>query len=397
MAVSETRRVLCVSHYVDLYGANRSLLSFVVGCRAFGWNAHVVVPSQGPMTEALAEQGIAFSIIPMQVAMVSVERARTWLRAPLAVRWLCRYAISEWRVLKLVRRLAPQAIHTNASVTYNGMIAAAISRIPHLWHWREYGLEDYGLVPVLGGRVHRWFAGRTRACIAVSGALADALSQRYRVPRPHVIYNGVSMTSADAPRFDGPDQNAGPIRVLMLGRIQPGKRQIDLVEALALLDPDVVARFEVAIVGGGTQHDISVLRQAIEDHDLGGVVQLAGETKDPTAAIHLADVLVHCARHEGMGRVIVEAMGAARLVIVPDEGGAAELVSPGRTGLRFSGVRGLADRLRAVAATPAAITEIGESAARFAAERFSERQYVSHVVDQLEAAVARRSATLDVS
>jgi len=45
------------------------------------------------------------------------------------------------------------------------------------------------------------------------------------------------------------------------------------------------------------------------------------------------DAFVLCSRHEGFGRVVAEAMAAARPIVVTDEGALPELVDSGRLGL----------------------------------------------------------------
>jgi len=55
--------------------------------------------------------------------------------------------------------------------------------------------------------------------------------------------------------------------------------------------------------------------------------------RDIPAVMAALDAFVLCSRHEGFGRVVAEAMAAARPIVVTDEGALPELVDSGRLGL----------------------------------------------------------------
>jgi glycosyltransferase involved in cell wall biosynthesis len=60
---------------------------------------------------------------------------------------------------------------------------------------------------------------------------------------------------------------------------------------------------------------------------------LAGARRDIPAVMKALDVFVLTSRHEGFGRVVAEAMAAARPVLVSREGAPPELVEEDRYGL----------------------------------------------------------------
>ena len=52
-------RILFISHYDNLYGANRALLSLILGLKSSGKHEPLlVIPAEGEMTAQLSEAGV---------------------------------------------------------------------------------------------------------------------------------------------------------------------------------------------------------------------------------------------------------------------------------------------------------------------------------------------------
>ena len=86
------------------------------------------------------------------------------------------------------------------------------------------------------------------------------------------------------------------------------------------------------MIGGGTRHDEVVER--IRNDGLAHSVELLAPMSRTEVRRHLdaSSCLVLPSRSEGLGRVILEAMGRERPVVASAVGGIVELVEPGRTG-----------------------------------------------------------------
>lgn len=56
-------RILFITHYPGLLGANRSLLDLIEGLASYQVEAVVLCPAKGRLTEVLAQKGIPFIII----------------------------------------------------------------------------------------------------------------------------------------------------------------------------------------------------------------------------------------------------------------------------------------------------------------------------------------------
>lgn len=163
--------------------------------------------------------------------------------------------------------------------------------------------------------------------------------------------------------------DGAPIRVVLVGRADPVKR-LDLVI-------DAVATGELQdmcfdIFGAGP--DLDELRSMALPFDN---VLFHGYDADVASRLATADIFLHTCEIETFGLVVLEAFQAGVVVVVPDEGGTATLVEPGRTGLLYR-ARDVPDMVRALrrAASLAgeeldamASTARGELTARFSRDQ----------------------------
>jgi glycosyltransferase involved in cell wall biosynthesis len=105
--------------------------------------------------------------------------------------------------------------------------------------------------------------------------------------------------------------------------------------------------------------------------------------------ISQAQILVLASRCEGMGRVLIEAMGAAVPLIGSDVGGIPFMVRDGDCGLVFPGgnAAALEQKLRQLLADPALRRRLGDNGYRRAHQELNEAVYVEQFTRMVEAAV----------
>jgi glycogen(starch) synthase len=152
-----------------------------------------------------------------------------------------------------------------------------------------------------------------------------------------VIGNG-----ATEPELDGTDLAAAEARfrpsgplLAFAGRLVHEKGLQELVKALPLLEREFP---DIGLVVAGTGPDLA------EQQDRAGRYRVAGRISWPgflagrelAALLAVADAVVVPSLYEPFGLTAVEAQLAGTPVAVCDTGGLAELVEPGRTGVRFA-------------------------------------------------------------
>src|ERR1017187_6943891 len=82
-------RVAFITHYAEMFGANRSLLNLIDGLRPYGVESFVITPDLGDFTKALEERGVAFRQLAIQEWMVTSPAVRNrWQRLYLNLRSL---------------------------------------------------------------------------------------------------------------------------------------------------------------------------------------------------------------------------------------------------------------------------------------------------------------------
>lgn len=237
------------------------------------------------------------------------------------------------------------------------MLAARLRRQRFLLHF-HLDVDASGalgrLLPMYKKHVFARAMRASAGVIVLTAAQAEFVERAYRVPsdRIHVVPNGVAGEYFLAPRRPhdtGPDDtrldDAGPLRLLFVGRLEAQKNVARLIDALALVKEKVQLR----IVGDGS------LRPALEQRSAEAAlrVEFAGARHggELLRAYAEADAFVLPSDREGMALVALEAMAAGLPVIATDVPGNRELIA-GRGLLAAPDPAALAEAIDAVASDP---------------------------------------------
>lgn len=159
---------------------------------------------------------------------------------------------------------------------------------------------------------HPWKYRTVAATVAVSRAVADILG-RAGVRRVHVVHDGVAPVPSAPPMIlDLPRPIWGAA-----GALVPHKGHVHLIEALARLPGSVVLAGEGPLRG-------ALLARARE-LGLAERVRLLGPVSEMGAFFAAIDVFVHPSVEEGLGQVVIEALGAGCRVAATTAGGIPEV------------------------------------------------------------------------
>ena len=382
-------RIAFITHYPQLYGANRSLLDLIAGLNDYDVQSYVIAPQNGPLTEALRARAIPYAVVPIQKWMLSYrpdlvdsprQLARRVYHQALAGERLARNLACLPGLIKRLRDWEIDVVYTNSLVTPAGMLLAGAARRPHVWHVREYDSPDWPLHADWGGRLSRQLVRRTAtAVIANSRATLAATFGPDRPANSHVIYNGVLPLSAFKAAPTPPRPPGQPFTFALVGLLHPGKGQAEAIRALALLTqqhPDA----RLLLAGSGDQVYEQALRRLADELGVAERVTFLGYVADPLTVYAQADAALTCSRHEGMGRTTAEAMAAGLPVIGYDGGGTPEVIEDGQTGLLYrGGAAELAAAMERLAAEPGWAAELGANGRASARERFTVEGYAARV------------------
>lgn len=158
--------------------------------------------------------------------------------------------------------------------------------------------------------------------------------------------------------------------LICVSRLDPIKQVGVLVDALQILHSAGEARIDCKIFGRGWQE--SALRDRAAQARL--AIQFQGFSNEIAQHMAQADLLVHTCAEEPFGLVILEAIAARVLVLVPDRGGPSTFIEDGVNGFtyRANDAAHLAHRLQQIQALPASqVQQIVNRASASLAQRFA--------------------------
>jgi len=374
-------RVAFITHYADMLGANRSLLNLIDGLRAYGVESFVVTPDLGDFTKALAERGIAFRELAIQewVSEPTAKRNR-WQRLYLNLRVLPHLVsqLRKWRV---------QVVYSNSSVICAGQVAARLLRLPHIWHFREFGDLDYGMRLDWGKRFFNFLISKAQAQIAISNAIRDHLLQAQAKEKIHVIYNGIAPASEfDRLHLEAAQRDWGcqPFNFLVIGMFHPAKQQEEAIRAFAQVVKQVPAA-QLLLAGPADNNYGKSCRDLVTTLGLSNRVTFLDYVADPFPVYLQAHTLLMCSKHEGMGRVTAEAMATCLPVIGRNSGATPELIQHEQTGLLYDGsINALVTCMTQLARNPAQARQLGMNGWEVARQKFTVETYSQQVFAVLE-------------
>lgn len=317
-------RVVVLDHTAQLGGAELALLRT---CRALDparVAVTVVLFAEGPLVARLREAGVAVRVLPLDPRIAQTDRAAAGRSVAAAARSAAATLPFVGRLVRLLRELRPDVVHTTSlKADLIGLPAAALARTPLVWHVHDRVAEDYLPAPV--ARVLRVLARRgPRHVVVNSRATARTL-----LPLPRgwtLAYPGLApeQVAADPAARPAP---AVPV-VGLVGRVSPTKGQREFVAACAqLADRYPAARFRV--VGAALFEEAGYeaeLRAQVAALGLTDRVELTGWVADPVAQIDGLSVLVHASPvPEPFGQVVVEGMARGVPVVATAGGGVDEI------------------------------------------------------------------------
>lgn len=310
-----TARIGLLFEYPTLNGGERSLLAAVPElCRRF----HLIAFAPGePLAAALKDAGV--EVCP---SALFDDAGRRLPRAEVVN-----------RVIGAVRDAGADLLHAN-SLAMGRLTGAAAPRdgIPCTAHLRDIINLSAAAVADLNGNTR---------LIAVSEATRSFHAAQGLDPRKVVtVHNGVDLNRFQPrPRFGRVREDLGipadALVVLTVGQIGLRKGWDVLADAVARL-AGCFSSLHVLLAGErySDKPETVAYEQAVRERFadvMPGRAHFLGYRDDMPALMNAADLLVHPARQEPFGRVLLEAAASGLPTVTTAVGGTAELLEDGRT------------------------------------------------------------------
>ncbi|MDX6397070.1 MAG: hypothetical protein QOJ43_478 [Gaiellaceae bacterium] len=231
-----------------------------------------------------------------------------------------------------------------------GLRRAVTSFVPdlvhtHLVHADVFGAIAAGQTPLVSTKhnddpfragpfrfLERALTRRARAVICITGALERFNVDRVGIPaeKIKVVHYGlddVPPAWSGNPPLEVPD---GARVLLALGRLVPQKGHDVAVRALAAIRRDHPGAVLVVLGEGPQRESLERLGRELGVEES---LLLPGRAGDVSAWLRRSELLLHPARWEGFGLVLLEAMLAALPVVATRVSSIPEVVADGETGL----------------------------------------------------------------
>jgi glycosyltransferase involved in cell wall biosynthesis len=351
--------------------AGSFILRLAVALRSAGVTATVVAPHAHGLRERETLRDVdvrRFRYAPERYE--SLAYAGT-MAEQVAASWSARLALAGL-VASSVVAAARVAKETRPSVLHahwwfpSGLAATAVSLLRGLPMVTTLHGSDVRLArrTIGAGSLYARVASRSRATTAVSSWLsrnAAALAPRSPAPR-------VEPMPVDTELFS-PAGSRSPNRLLFVGRLSAQKGVDRLLQALALLPPDI----SLDVVGDGAELD--ALRRVAGSLGVASRVRWHGAQPQSTlvSLYQSATAVVIPSIDEGLGLVAVEAQLCEAPVVAFDSGGIPDVVTDGVTGIlaRPATAEAMAAALRELLARPDRGAALGQAGRTRALARFS--------------------------
>lgn len=305
-------RLALLFEYPTLYGGERSMLTALDAVDRDAVHLSALAPPEGRLADALRSRDIEH--VPLQLFNDSGQRRPREVILP--------------ELTAAVDAVNPDVIHAN-SLSMSMLTGLLENLVPRIGHIRDILSLSKNAIRVLN---------QNDLLIAVSHATRDYhVAQGLDPVKLRVVYNGLS------PQLFSGDTTA-PLNIrkelslpedtllaMTVGQIGLRKGLDVLVRAIDLVAPKL-PHLDFLIVGErssakaeSVEYEAN-LHAGLEESGLSHRVHWLGYREDVPQLMAEADLLVHAAHQEPLGRVLLEAAAVGLPIVATDVGGTGEIV-----------------------------------------------------------------------
>lgn len=330
-------KILYILSGAELYGDNRSITQLITMVKD-RIEPLVCLNRYGPVVEILKERGIPYRIVS-SILSPSFDKVCT---VRMRLGFIRRYPIGFMELAKIVCEFKPDIIHSNNGQIYGGYILSKLFKIPHVWHLREYIVEDHGYVI----RYPNFFRkGLSEShCIAISQGIFK--HWKLNDSKDVQIYNGIYSQKELLPYVSTKDDY-----FLFCGRIVKTKGVKEMIESFAEFAKHNKSTRLLLAGEGGKGRDVYMeeLKAFVKTNHLDERVEFLGFVKDMRPLMSHARALIVPSYYEALGRITIEAMLMGCFVIGKNTAGTKELLENENAGILFNNCDEMADAMLEVA------------------------------------------------
>ena len=324
-------KVLYITNYADMYGANRALLTMMSLLQGeYDIEPYLLISGNlGDMGAGCEKEGIPCLGYDFRIS--AIDENTKWKPVRRVTRRIMRY-VDFYKIYRKIKMegLHFDLVHSNSSVFDIGLFLAKKWKVPHVWHVREFAKEGCGLEIVYGKNAMKRKYAASSMMIAISDAIAESIRHLGSKIRVRKIYDGIVLPQPYNKEFI----QDGILKFCIVGGLSEKKNQLDVIKACERLIQQGLYAFQLYIVGDTFGNYYEEMQDYLVDKDqLRQRVVFTGYRKDVHLLLAHMDVGVMATDIEAFGLVTVEYMSNYMTVIGTNAGGTPELL--GGTGRLF--------------------------------------------------------------
>ena len=371
--------ILFVTYTSELYGANLALYELICGLRDnYNVNPYVLMKEKGPLEERLNEDGIPVIIVNYHNWRIQEYSLRHRLRG--IIKSIINIGIS-YRILKRIKPLNICLVHSNSTLFNMGYLLSERLQVPHVWHLREFGLEDYGLKYAVPKCVVKKNFHKSTCQIAISQSVYRHYVKIEKLCFPEktkLIYDGIKIPPTYSKRYFW----NGDINFCVVGVISQKKNQKFVIEAFSKVAANN-NRIRLHIIGDGKLDYVNQLKQLAISLNPQNQIIFWGYCENIPEILKNMDVGIMASEKEAFGRVTIEYMANYIPVLGVNAGATPELIDDGKNGNIFElhNARELSSLIKKYADFPNIIIQYGEDGRKKCEFLFSHKNNFEKIND----------------
>lgn len=226
-----------------------------------------------------------------------------------------------------IARLRKYVVENNIDICHThlayGIIFSALLKIPVVY-------THHTIQPRWGKSTYTVFNRLVDEYVGISEKCAAAL-EGYTGRKVTTITNAVSEE-----KFSGYIRKRvlrDAVNIAMIGRITVQKDYMNMLQALILLDKNILKKIKVRVAGEGNSQYKNDLLDFVSNNKLNHFVDLVGVQTNIPEFLYQSDIFLMSSAWEGLPIALTEAAMSGLPCIVTDVGGCSEIISKSQNGV----------------------------------------------------------------
>ena len=325
------KRILYLHAGAEMYGADKVLLELIKGLDSKEFEAHVILPNDGVLVEALRQVGAKVSVLDYPILR------RKYFNPKGIADYIRSYNFYAKQIALYAREHSIDMVHNNTAAVLEGIYLKRKLKLPLIWHVHEIIVKPKAISDFINMLMGRY----ADKIVTVSQAVANHIKQSpfIKDSQVEVIYNGVDNAvyypmdaSSIREKFDIAQ---GALVIGMIGRVNAIKGQNDFIEAVEpLLEKNEQA---VAFLAGGVfpgeEWRLEELDKRIASSSVVSQIHRIDYYDKTSELYNMFDIFVlPSIKPDSLPTVVLEAMACSKPVVGYNNGGIAEMVVDDKSG-----------------------------------------------------------------